>query len=990
MADPVSILGAASAAAQLAESGAKIIKFACEVYKQYQNPEEIRQHLVQIERIIDLARLVERNPALGTPSTESILKTCVTYTQEFQHTLQKIAVGVADSRLIRLKKGYSAIAKEKEITQLFANLEREKSSLLICISEIISNLSYDISSEVSRTRMDIGEVQALTNDLSSKMTNLHSITPSIKNTLDDIQSTLNQLKLNKKDPSLALSPAPSRHYHVPNGRLVREFIGRNAILEKIKVAFSSERRYGPHVVVLRGIGGQGKTQIALEYCRRAKEEGVDAIFWVDATSEDTVKKSFQTITENIKSPKDFVTENEVIEYILDRFRDWQGSWLMVFDNYDDAKTFDTIREFIPEGNTGCILLTSRHTTSDYLASDLDSAIELGGLPEEEALDLLWKTSGLTMVKQTRAGIFDTKHIVQRLAYHPLAITQAGSYIRQQKIRMDQFMGHYDAKREKILKHTPQLSQYRRRLSNNAERETSLNVFTTWELSFQQLLRTAEFGKEKEDLLILFAFFDCKDISEDLFSAYCKQAQVFDHYSWPVQCLIPCLGAFYPDGQVLPGHNPTRERLDGQRQWNSDMFVEIINDLAQTSLVQSWSRGEDGFCHFSLHPLVKDWIRLRTSEEMRQYCTLISGKILMAFLLDKYYQKSFKLSLSSQYAVLSHIEVYVDSTSILSSATVLSIDVQGERLDLVDDWIGSFLVRCGRYKQGEVLRKRLVDSREKTLGSEHASTLQAMSHLANAYVSQEKFDLAEELHRKTLKARQTLLGPDHPKTIRTIADIAWVLYQKGNYAAAEEIARTAVESQDRAEGPENQTSFNGFDTLATILRAQGKLAEAEKVQRRSLVGREKLLGVDHPATLIAAINVASILQNQGQLHGAEKLMRSSLEKQEKILGRDHPDTLLCTNNLALVLRDQGRLEAAEEMMRGVIEINKKLLGQNHSHTLKSTASLARILKDRKQYKDALVLYQQTILRLRKALGPNHPYNIQFSEEFENLEGEMGTA
>jgi tetratricopeptide (TPR) repeat protein len=770
---------------------------------------------------------------------------------------------------------------------------------------------------------------------------------------------------------------------------VRDFVGRNAILEKIELAFSSKQGHGPHIVVLRGIGGQGKTQIALEHCRRAKEEGIRTIFWVDATSEGTVKKSFQTVTEKIKDSEEFVPENEVAQYVLERFRDWQDEWLMVFDNYDDARTFDNIRDFIPEGDTGCILLTSRHSATDFLATAVDSAIELGGLLEEEALDLLWKTSRLREDRHTETDLNEAKRIVQKLANHPLAITQAGSYIRQQKIRVDRFMDHYDAKRDRILKHTPQLSQYRRRLSNDAEKETSLTVFTTWELSFQQLLQTANFGNDKADLLTLFAFFNYNDISEEIFRAYCTQAQAFDHYSWPVKCLIPCLGAIYPEGQILGGHNPTRKKLDGQRKWDSDLFVEIINDLAQMSLVQSWARGKEDLCHFSLHPLVRDWIRLRTSEEMRQYCSLISGKILMAFLLNNYHRKSFNLSLSSQYSVLSHIEVYVESTANLSNAPVLYIDLQAERLDLVDDWIGSFLVRCGRYKESEILRKRLVTSLEKTLGSEHASTLQAMSHLANAYDHQEKFELAEELHRKILRARQALLGPDHPKTFRTMADIAWVLYQKGNYEVAEEFARAAVEGQDKALGTENQTSFNSFDTLAQILKAQNKHEEAEKIQRRSLEGRKKMLGTDHPATLIAAINVGSVLQAQGHLEQAEELMKNALERQQEILGREHPDTLLCSNNLALVLRDQGRLEAAEEMMRGVIEINKKLLGQSHSYTLKSSAGLARILKDRRRYEDASSLYQKTILGLRKTLGPNHPYVVKFSSEFEGSQEDVGS-
>ena len=135
---------------------------------------------------------------------------------------------------------------------------------------------------------------------------------------------LNYLKLDRKISSPVLSSTSGKHYHVPNGRLVREFVGRNAILEKIEAEFSSKRGYGPHIVVLRGLGGQGKTQIALEYCRRLRAESLGAIFWVDATSVDTVKNSFRTIADHIKDHDEFVAENEVVEYILERFREWAG------------------------------------------------------------------------------------------------------------------------------------------------------------------------------------------------------------------------------------------------------------------------------------------------------------------------------------------------------------------------------------------------------------------------------------------------------------------------------------------------------------------------------------------------------------------------------------------------------------------------------------------------------------------------------------------
>lgn len=417
------------------------------------------------------------------------------------------------------------------------------------------------------------------------------------------------------DPSSTPDDNGKTFFEVPNGR-VRHFIGREDVLERIEKGFSSGA--GPRVVVLRGLGGQGKTQVALEYCRRARSHGVPAIFWIDANSESTVKQSFQAIAGRIKNSTTTISEKVAVKLILVEFRDWAEPWLMVFDNYDDVKNFDNIRQYLPEGEQGCILVTTRNTASDELADDPENVIELHGLAEYEATDLLLKQCRAKQVSETELG--DAKAIVQRLVYHALAITQAGSYIRQQKIRLDQFLEHYDAKLDRVLKHTPQLSQYRRSL-NTAERETSLNVFTTWELSFQQLTEI-ESGKLKGDLLTLFAFFDCNDISEQLFNAYCKRAQILKNHSWPVACLTICLGGKYPDGQKLGGWNPNELVLDGKKEWSTDHFVEVLKDLAQLSLLQSWWRGVDNYCHFSLHPLVKDWIRLRIDEETWRYYFLM--------------------------------------------------------------------------------------------------------------------------------------------------------------------------------------------------------------------------------------------------------------------------------------------------------------------------------------------------------------------------------
>ena len=179
-------------------------------------------------------------------------------------------------------------------------------------------------------------------------------------------------------------------------------------------------------------------------------------------------------------------------------------------------------------------MTSRHSDSENLASDNNNAIELPGLPESAALQLLWAYIRRKPSDQ-EAEASDARKIIQKLAYHPLAIIQAGSYIYQHRLsRLGQFMDHYNTKRDKILKYTPRLSEYRRRLTPS-EKETPLNVFTTWELSFQLLL-DEDCGQPKSELLTLFSFFNSNDISEEHFATYYRCAQEGEGYAWPIPCL----------------------------------------------------------------------------------------------------------------------------------------------------------------------------------------------------------------------------------------------------------------------------------------------------------------------------------------------------------------------------------------------------------------------------------------------------------------------
>jgi len=319
-------------------------------------------------------------------------------------------------------------------------------------------------------------------------------------------------------------------------------------------------------MVLRAMGGQGKTQVALEYCQRAKHQRFKAIFWVDATSETTLRKNFRAIAERLKPPELIIEDDASVDLVLEKLGELLDPWLMVFDNYDDPVAFNNLQEYMA-GEDGCFLITTRHADTDAI-TDPENVIELPGLDERSALDLLFQQS---QIKETEANFEEGRLIVDRLGFHPLAITQAGSYIKLRKIKLHDFLAHYKRQRKSILQQTPQMSQYRRKL-NNADTETALNVFTTWELSFQQLLAIEGSdantnGKMKSDLLTLFAFFDCKDISEELFRDFCCSSKL--------QEIKSSTGPSSSLGLLL----------DEFDKWDGDKFAEFLVDLNQHAMLQ---------------------------------------------------------------------------------------------------------------------------------------------------------------------------------------------------------------------------------------------------------------------------------------------------------------------------------------------------------------------------------------------------------------------
>jgi hypothetical protein len=399
------------------------------------------------------------------------------------------------------------------------------------------------------------------------------------------------------------------------------------------------------------MGGQGKTQVALEYCRLWRN--VSDIFWIDATSESTLKADFALLSYVLDPATSSALELDArVTNVRRALADREDPWLMVFDNYDDPQSYN-IKKFIPDNKLGMVIVTSRHKDAESLASP-ETRLELTGLNENEAIQLLLLESELK-----RSDNISTEHataIVHRLGCHPLAIAQAGAYINMRNLDLEEFTPVYNIRQAKILKETtPLMSGYWKRV-NDSSQEIPMSVFTTCELSYQQLLDLEKTEhRNLPDLLTMLAFFDSRDISEALIKAYSQGHWVTHDYTACIEKSETCT-ELRPFDSFSTG--PGSFLRQQEKEWDSTSFHEALLVLRRLSLAEfSLTSNKMNSIHVSLHPLIRDWLRLRTPRDQCPKYSSLAATCIYKFLASTRDWAAYQMTLSEKQQLIGHINAF---------------------------------------------------------------------------------------------------------------------------------------------------------------------------------------------------------------------------------------------------------------------------------------------------------------------------------------------
>ncbi|MBU0519397.1 TIR domain-containing protein [bacterium] len=261
------------------------------------------------------------------------------------------------------------------------------------------------------------------------------------------------------------------------------FTGRSELLDQLREYLVKDRTTA--LTALSGLGGIGKTQVALEYTYRYAGE-YDVIWWVKAETEASRTADIEAFARELKLPEVGQTSDVVREAVRKWLRNAKEKWLLIFDN---APNPESLKDFLPNG--GHVLITSRYQAWGGTAESL----EVEKMDKDEAREFLLKRT-----KQKDETVADA--IAEELGYLPLALEQAGAYIERTGKSLQNYLELYRSKRTELFK-----SGFASPTQDYKE-----TITTTWTLSIAEATRKC---RAAEDFLSLCAYFAPDDIPLDV-------------------------------------------------------------------------------------------------------------------------------------------------------------------------------------------------------------------------------------------------------------------------------------------------------------------------------------------------------------------------------------------------------------------------------------------------------------------------------------------
>ncbi|TAQ87275.1 hypothetical protein B7494_g4384 [Chlorociboria aeruginascens] len=727
---------------------------------------------------------------------------------------------------------------------------------------------------------------------------------------------------------------------------VSSFVERPVEMAELERALLPERQcYQQKRLVLHGLGGIGKTQLAVKFASQHHRK-FSAVIWLDGRSRNSLKQSIASCASRIaegqiSEPSRMYTagSNSDINAVVQEVMDWlaredNDQWLLIFDNVDrdygrhnpDPDAYD-VTEYFSGAEHGSVLITTRLAKLEQLGEPL----QLGKVSQDQARAILQ-----TRYKR-KYDLAEGDRLLDLFDGLPLAIAQAAAFLQETGTTPQKYIEFYNEKWKKLM--VPRdcegapLQDYPDRC-----------VWKTWVISFDAIRKA---NVAVANLLLLWAFLDSKDLWYGVFATACSKSTTI---------------------------------ATSLSYWIRDIADDELEFTKSIQMLRNYSLVEDGTGpgSYATHPVVHTWAYYfqgdDTRRQLAQLAVLVIGWAVPHISSPNHSAVQRRLlphaQACSRWIVMSQTEPNSaqESGSMIKSVKEQAIILRATFM------LGNLYASQGNFDEAEKMYQRALQGYETAFGAKHETAFGIMNDLGNLYKDQGKLAEAEKMYQRALYGFETTLGVKGISIFQTISNLGNLYNNQDKFDEAEKMYQRALQDHEKALGSNHISILTTIHSMGNLYNNQGKLDEAEKMFQRALQGYETTLGSEHISTITTIHSMGNLYKYQGKLAEAEKMYKRALHGFETILDAKHISIFKTIHNLGNLYTDQGKLAEAEKMYQRALQGYEKALGINfetYIPALHTKWGLAFLFECQADLAKARIMYSEALDGYEKAFGPDHP-------------------
>jgi len=793
----------------------------------------------------------------------------------------------------------------------------------------------------------------------------------------------------KETKRLSLAAGDTWHLPQPNDHY---FTGRVAELKKLQETFATKQEAKSKTMVLNavspvgavsGLGGVGKTQLAIYHIHH--EQSYALRIWFQAETGTTLHKDYlEFAREYILPLEEKASKHEVIKAVK-RYLASQSNWLAVYDN---AGSYQELKEFLPtELKNGHLIITTRRTEWH----DKGQQLEVGVFSKAEAIAYIKKLLQRDKTPYSQNEESALTELVRELGYLPLALAQAGAYIKKRNKTIENYLAMYRSQTAAMLadKILP--------VDSNVQ-----PVATTWNISLKAIeedesAEIKETGEPKLSLRVLQAmsYLHSDHIPFDLLARWLHTAQFVKDESVIERLLDKALGYLsaysmiqnHIDSKTVSVHRLVQEVVRFQLQ-QAKSTISAVMPLESKGDAKSTKSAEQISHSFLLKTL--------TDSSLEEF------NLDTQVLVD---EKRKKVLLPHLQALVKHY----DSSSSIAAEKFASF---GDLLSCIGD-IQLYLL--ADPKQAKAYYEKALKIQQKYYGSDdHPKIITTMGNLSSAYGDLGEDKIKMPLTERALKAAKKIYGPKHPRVAIILGNLATTHCAMGDGKTARLLLEQALEIEQDHYGLNHWQSAKTLLNLACAYRLLGEQEKMISLLRLALDIKQKHYGSEHREVASALNNLALVyvdrrenledakliieralkierehygsshwhlgktLNTLGAIHcilqdaeSAKPLLEQALEIQTIHYGANHWELATTLENLAHACRGLGELEKHKTLLDQALKIKEAHYGSNDPQVARTLENLAQAYDDLKEVSTSKILLEQALEINKAHYGPDHP-------------------